>query len=526
MKRTVIQRNKNKQKQELKSKKVVNRKSFYSSNEAYMNITSISLCKTPMELELKLPFNFILRDATTISAHEITYLCRASDLLILTVTSTDIDNDMISLIKRSMPTAVIAYAKKVKGIAKAVAKSFGSARTCEFSMLDMVLENLETENTHIATVRPFMIPKEARIEEGMLIVEGFMKNSLKTDKVVINGLHHGIIEEIIVDNSVIRGDSLNSEENETVLDRGFSEEPVESEDASEESIISEEPEYDLESEEEMQYNCDFEAEEEAVYNPDFDLINKYSEYRGIRNLATCKFKDQRKPEHYKEIVFIKNTKYVQSQIKNRTELIPKNKNVVLKIRLFTEIQEAVHVIFNLFEYETRKSIYNFDFTSSEPLPREVLIDNGFMLFTANSIVTRNLNNNMFEIEPELNTGVVSFIGPINLYNNVATILPDGVNSKKVVRLLNGRSEDRIFFESVELCGKPIKICKSYVVVKGMFHNKEQVEYFSNIKVEAKNGVSGFIKKPLGTKGLFKAYFAQVVKHGDNIKMRLYKRVFL
>lgn len=480
-----------------------------------------------MELNLKLPFNFILRDATSISTHEITYLCRASDLLILTVTSLEIDNEMISLIKRSMPTVVIAYDKKVKNIAKAVAKSFGSARTCEFSMINMVLENLETENTHIAAVRPFMIPKEARVEGGILIVEGFMKNSLKTDKVVINGLHHGIIEEVILDDTVvIKGASLNSEENEAVLDRGFSEEPIESEDGSEESIISEETEDDSESEDELLHNCDFEAEEETVYNPEFDLINKYSEYRGIRNLATCKFKDQRKPEHYKDIVFIKNAKYVQSQIKNRSETIPRNKSVVLKIRLFTEIQENVLVIFNLFEYETRKSIYSFDFTASEPLPQELLIDNGFMLFKVNGIVTRNLNHNMFEMEPELNTGVVSFIAPINLYDNVAFILPDGVNSKRTIRLLNGRAEDRIFFESVELRGKPIKVCKSYVVVKGMFHNKEQVEYFRNIKVEAKNGVSGFIKKPLGTKGLFKAYFAQAVKHGENIKMRLYKRIFL
>lgn len=511
-----VQKNKNKQKQEFKAKKIESHKSLYSTDGAYMNITTINLSKIPTDITLKLPYNFIIRDATLLSNHEITYLCRASDLLILSVTSSDIDEDLISLIKKSMPTVVIVYEKKLRSLANPISRSFGNPKICEFSMLNMILEKLQCENTHIATTRPFMVAREVSVNQDIVTVSGFMKNSLRSNKVIINGIHEGIIEEVCVDGTIIPGESLIPEENDALLS------PIESENTTEQESNEETDQYDENEEEEVE-EIDF---DEQPIEAEIDLINKYSEYRGIRNLATCSFKDQKKPDHYKDIIFIKNMKYAQSQIKNRETLIPKNKSVVLKIRTFEPIQESIFVMFNLFEYETRKTIHSFDFSSSEPLPKKIIVDNGYRIFTTDCIVSRNLNNRVFKEEKDLLTGVVSFIGPVNLYGTVAFILTDVINSTNTVRLLNGRTEDRIFFECVELKGKPIKICKSYVVVKGMFFNKEQVEYFRNIKVESRNGVSGFIKRPLGTKGLFKAYFSQQVKHGENITMNLYKRIFL
>ena len=519
-----VQKNRNKQKIELKNKKTKEKESLYSSNEAYMNVTSISLNKIPIELDLKLPYNFILRDATELSNHEITYLCRASDLLILVITSTYVDADLISLIKRAMPTVVIVHEKKLKNVAKAISKTFGSTKVCDFSMLNMVLQKIDTVNTNIAVNRPFMIPRTVSFENEYAIVEGFMKNPLKSDKVIINGIHEGIIEELIVDGNRIAGSSLNLEENEDLLSKLFEEDQVNESNESE-AECQDLSDRDSLSENEEIYDYENETNELSLA-PEIDLISKYSEYRGIRNLATCTFSGQKNPDHYKDIVFMKNTKYALSQVNSKENLIPKNSQVLLKIKLFEPIQEQIFVLFNLFCYETRKTIHNFDFSSLTPLSEAITVDNGFRIFNTKIFVTRNLNNNVFKVESSLSDGVVSFIGPFNFFDTTAFLLPDGLDTLRAIRLLNGRSQDRIFFESVTLKGKPIKICKSYVVVKGMFYNKEQVEYFRNIQVASKNDISGFIKKPLGTKGLFKAYFSQQVKHGEYITMTLYKRTYL
>ena len=522
-----VQKNKNKQKLEIKNKKSKEKVSLYSSNEAYMNITAISLNKIPVELNLKLPFNFILREASELSNHEITYLCRASDLLILSITSTVIDADLISLIKRSMPTVIIAYERKFKNVAKAIAKSFGSTKIIEFSMLNMILQKVETSNTNVALVRPYMVPRTVTFENEYVIVEGFMKNSLKSDKVVINGIHEGIIEQVMFDGITIEGSSLNMEENEDLLDRSFLEKQNVTKEDQQDDVGMEDEEMDGEETDEFSIDenePEFDMNEEQ--EPEVDLISKFSEYRGIRNLATCTFHDQADPEHYKDIVFMKNTKYALSKINSTGNSIPKNKLVFLKIKIFEPIDEKIFVLFNLFGFETRKTIHNFDFLSPEKLPEIITVDNGFRIYNTKSFVTRNLNNNLFKLESGLVDGVVSFIGPFNFYDSTAFLLSEGLNTLKAVRLLNGKTQDRIFFESKTLKGKPIKICKSYVVVKGMFFNKEQVEYFRNIQVASKNDISGFVKKPLGTKGLFKAYFSQQVKHGEFITMTLYKRIYL
>ena len=535
-----VQKNKNKQKQELKNKKIESQKGIYSSEEAYMNITTINLSRKRTEVEMKLPFNFILRDATEAVKHHITYLCRASDLLILTITDMDIDNDLIGLIKRSMPTVVIVHDKKLKSFARAISKSFGSPKICDFSMLSMVVKNLRCQNTTIATERPFMIPMDASYSEGILTVKGFMKNSLRSNQVMINGLYEGIIEEVVVDGDIISGELLNIKNDETLYEKCYDEEDLKSAEdyvnSAEDDVKSVED--DVNSAEDDVNSVDLESQsneeciESSTNNEDNtdSLIEKYSKYRGIRDLSSCTFKDQLEdmPEYYKNLVFFKSLKHTLNKVKQRECAIPKNKGLTLKVRVslpqdITNMLTSL-VIFNFFEYEAENTILNYEFTSQSTLPQNICVDNGFRVFRTNCIVTRNLNSNVFKEERELVSGVVSFIAPLLLFRFSAFIIPD--DNSDSIRLFNGYSQNRIFFNCAKLKGKPVKICKSYAVVKGMFYNKEQVEYFSDIKVEAGNKIQGFIKKPLGIKGAFKAYFAQTVKYGEAIAMSLYKRLFL
>ncbi|ELA41607.1 uncharacterized protein VICG_01355 [Vittaforma corneae ATCC 50505] len=529
-----VQKNKNKQKQELKNKKIDTQKSIYSSEGAYMNITTINLNRNRTEIDIKLPFNFIVRDATELSNRYVTYLCRVSDLLILTITGMEIDYDLINIIKRLMPTVVIVHDKKLKSLARAISKSFGSPKTCDFSMLNMALWNIQCQNTTIASERPFMVPADTKYCDGLLIVEGFMKNSLRSDRVVINGEYRGIVEEVTMDGESIEGRLLNVECDESAF-KSLYEDCSDNSTAGIQHVDDGDPcieEVDLESQNDEDYDVEYgEFYDEQPIDPELDLINKYSKYKGIRSLSVGSFVDrpEEMPEHYKDIVFLRNIKHVLGQIKNRECIIPKNKSVVLKIRLSLPSNEvfdpSLVVLFNLFEYEGRCTILNYEFSSQEPLPEEIVVDNGFEIFRAKCIVTRNLNSNAFKQESSLVSGIVSFVGPLALFSPNAFVVSD-FNSSKAVKLFNGYSQNRLFFDCVELKGKPVKICKRYIVVKGMFYTKEQVEYFRNIQLEARRGIRGFVKKSLGTKGAFKAYFAQPVKYGEEITMSLYKRIFL
>lgn len=517
MKRRHVRKNQVKEQQTLKKLKIRKHAHQYCDDKSYMNITVVHLCDIPMILdEVQTKFNFIVRETIGLSNHEITYLSRASDLLLLTVTGSEVNKELISLIKRYMPTAIILHERKQKNIARSLAKEFGEVKICEVSMLGMVLSKIETQNTHLANFRPFMVAKDFEFDGNHLIIKGFMKKGLRSDKITINGIHQGLIEDVMFNETVLHGSQLNIEEVENTLAKEAEEYQAD------ENLEPEPLECDSES-----IEMSVEDEEFEQITPKYDLISKYKTYKGIRNLATCNFKNQSIPEHYKDLVFVKNMKYMISQVKAKQSLIPNNTEVTLKVRIFEPINEKYLVIFNLIEYETRKTIHNYDFHHSESVSKNILIDNGFLIFNSSCILTRNLNNNVFKEEADLNNGVMSFIGHLNLYPHVAhVLLGNNINSIETIKLMNGRNEDRIFFECVELKGKPIKVYKSYVVVRGMFFNKEQVDYFRNIQIESKNGIVGHIMKPLGTKGQFKGYFAQHVKHGDSIKMCLYKRVFL
>jgi len=550
MRRVDVQKNKNKQKQQLKSKKIKDQWEVYSSSGASINIAHINLSRRPFDVStIKLPVKYKLTDLTGANTLEMLFICRASDLLILTVTDVDVDSSLVSTIKLCMPATVIAYDKKLKNVANRLAKDFGAPKTCEVGMLNMILKTVELHCPASATERPYMLADGFDQNSGILTVGGFMKDSLKSDRVVINGSYIGTIIEVAVDQEVIPGCDLNtpSEPDELVFpyanvkSRDIESDRMEFDGEVEMNETSNTDRMEFEVEVNETSNTDrmeFESEEEVEYEvedttePEVDLISKYAEYKGVRNLATCTFPNRAEdiPDYYKEICFFKNQKQSFNRIKNRKSVIPKNRNVVLKIQLPDGVPvlspSTPLVLYNLFENEGRSTIMNYEFTSTEPLPEVLCVYNGVGLHEARCITTRNLTCGAFKGDPELTTGVVSFIAPL-LHGSSATahVLLGGQDSS-IVRLYNGTSEDRVFFDGVELTGWPVKVSKRSVTVKGMFYNKEQVEYFSSVRLEGRRGISGFIKKALGTKGVFKAYFAQQVKYGESILMKLYKRRYL
>jgi pre-rRNA-processing protein TSR1 len=85
--------------------------------------------------------------------------------------------------------------------------------------------------------------------------------------------------------------------------------------------------------------------------------------------------------------------------------------------------------------------------------------------------------------------------------------------------------DRIILKKVILSGYPLRVKKSWAVIRYMFFSPEDVRWFKPVDLWTKYGMSGRIVEPVGTHGLFKCTFNKPIKNNDTVCMSLYKRVF-
>ena len=469
----------------------------------YRVITIVHL-REHISLDIKVNYNIIVKEFIAEKANliEMSYVARTSDLLLITISDGNIETDYITLLKKFMPMTLVVYTHNDQKVyAKVISKMFGDVKLVKSILLNNILKNFNYENNRICKIRPFMVVKNAYIENNKMILEGFMKKGLVSNKVIINGQIEALIEEVMIGNTIISGNELNIEENpdEYCIDDIINHE---------DSIYTDEYSDTIE-----------EYDDNVEHSAYFDLIEQYKDYKGIRNFSECNFKNTVEMAHLK---FFKRFNHLENKLAKREKKISNNQYLKLKINCI--INDINIIVFNLFEYELQPTILNYSFSNFDMHTNtNICIDNGFRIFTSKIFVTSNLFRNIFKVEKTLHDGSISFIGPVTFFSTQSLIL-SGEN--KYINLLNCNAEKRVFLEEVILKGYPIKIFKHYVVIRGMFYDADQVKYFKTVKLETKNGNIGFIKKSLGTKGLFKAQFNNSVHHGDEIFLKLYKRVFL
>ncbi|XP_008547061.1 pre-rRNA-processing protein TSR1 homolog [Microplitis demolitor] len=85
--------------------------------------------------------------------------------------------------------------------------------------------------------------------------------------------------------------------------------------------------------------------------------------------------------------------------------------------------------------------------------------------------------------------------------------------------------DRLVIKRAVLSGHPFKVFKRSAVIRFMFYNREDIDWFKPVKLRTKYGRRGHIKEPLGTHGHMKCVFDGQLKSQDTILMNLFKRVY-
>ncbi|EGT47609.1 hypothetical protein CAEBREN_23625 [Caenorhabditis brenneri] len=196
------------------------------------------------------------------------------------------------------------------------------------------------------------------------------------------------------------------------------------------------------------------------------------------------------------------------------------------------------VLFQLLPHEQKMSVLNMvlkkhpsctvPITSEE---QKFIFYVGFRQFEANAVFSSNTPGDKFKLErfmPAEKTFVATVYAPIIF--NPATVLCFRQDDKGRQELVATGSvldtnPDRIVLKRTVLSGHPYKINRRAVVVRYMFFNREDIEWFKPVELYTPSGRRGHIKEAVGTHGHMKCRFDQQLNAQDSVMLNLYKRVF-
>ena len=198
------------------------------------------------------------------------------------------------------------------------------------------------------------------------------------------------------------------------------------------------------------------------------------------------------------------------------------------------------VIFNILPHEQKMCVLNFVIKRSKPdssnmeldviKSKEKLIFHvGFRRFTACPIFSQHTNGDKhkyvrFWHQDEII--VMTTYAPIMFPPaNVLVYKDDNQMSLIGSGSLFSADPNRKIIKRVVLSGHPFKVHKKSAVVRFMFFNREDIEWFKPVELRTKRGRRGHIKEPLGTHGHMKVMFDGSITQQDTILMNLYKRVY-
>lgn len=197
----------------------------------------------------------------------------------------------------------------------------------------------------------------------------------------------------------------------------------------------------------------------------------------------------------------------------------------------------------LHRHENRLSTLNFAVQRSGPLfcPADSIVKSkdvlwfhcGFRRWQARPIFSeQNLNGEKHKFYRYLPPGggftVASCYGPATYGNAPVLVFRErGAGPMQLVATgsLASVDVDRIVLKKVMLTGYPVRVHKRTAVIKHMFYDPTDIAWFRPAELTTKLGLTGHIKCPIGTHGLFKVHFGRVVQGNDTVCLNLFKRVY-
>lgn len=178
--------------------------------------------------------------------------------------------------------------------------------------------------------------------------------------------------------------------------------------------------------------------------------------------------------------------------------------------------------------------------------KEYLVQNGFRRFRSNlmfsSIIRESPNHKMLrKMCGQNGWSLMSHYTPLYFKpNNVLVFEESKQLESSVVNLANLDASNmnlvligknfkhdlfRVLLKRIILTGYPQKVKKKRAIVKFMFFDPSDAEYFMRNEVYSREGLRGKIQETVGLHGLIKCTFNGNMSSADTVCMNLYKRVF-
>ena len=309
----------------------------------------------------------------------------------------------------------------------------------------------------------------------------------------------------------------------------------------------------------IQYRTKEEMEfQDEVDTPiDISAKERFKKYRGLESMKTGSWDPLTNlPKEYRTIFSFEN-------IKNTYRLAVKRAhNEGLKLN-----GNYVKIIITNFEFENLKYA-NEDI----PMVLSTLLDHERKLcvmhykFTANyeqdNTIVENMNKNVFEchcgfrrylIKPifsnDMFTGgdklkiqkylekdkfyVMTTYSQLTYPNSPVILFTHKTVNNKIEEKLSfcgtgltlESNDKKVILKKIVLTGYPVKIKKKKAIVRYMFFNPNDINYFKPIQLTTKKGLRGNITESVGTHGYMKCIFSDYIKSNDTVCLNLYKRVF-
>lgn len=324
------------------------------------------------------------------------------------------------------------------------------------------------------------------------------------------------------------------------------------------SIANDDAKYDAEMDmdEEALTLSKYKAAKENELFPDeidtpFDepARTRFQKYRGLKSFRTSPWDAKENlPLDYARIFKFSNfrntKKRILSDAKSEAKIIP-GFYVTIHISdvptefLKTHQCSSPIIAFGLLHHEQKMSVVHFLIKTHPNCDKNMVIKSkermvfhvGYRQYYASPLYSQHTNGNKHKFERYLGSSdalVATVIAPI-IFSPASVLMFKEESNGKHTLVASGSvlsvDPDRIIIKRTVVSGHPYKINKRSAVVRYMFFNREDINWFKPIELKSKYGRKGHIKMPIGTHGHMKCIFDKQLTSMDTVMMTLYKRVF-
>ncbi|XP_072758198.1 pre-rRNA-processing protein TSR1 homolog [Anoplolepis gracilipes] len=277
---------------------------------------------------------------------------------------------------------------------------------------------------------------------------------------------------------------------------------------------------------------------------------RFQKYRGLESFRTSPWDPKENlPIDYSRIIefadYDRRRKRIYKECEDVEDAIRPGKYVTLDIirvskeifKTFATLANQPLIVIGLLPYEHKMSLLNvvLKHSNNYPLPikskERLVFQCGFRRFTTCPIFSQHTNGKKHKYERYFQPDsivVASMYAPVT-FSPCPVLCYVENKSGELELIATGNvlscNPNRIVLKRVVLSGHPYKVNKRSIVVRFMFFNREDIEWFKPIQLRTKYGRRGHIKESLGTHGHMKCIFNGQLKSQDTILMNLYKRVF-